>query len=319
MIEQNALRDINDPKAGDLLLAALEQKNTRWSAACSLARLQDIRAVGPLIELLYSSEGEDRRIAADNLGSFKDQRATDPLVRALKDHDEVVRRYAASSLGELGDLHSVGPLSAALTDPDAGVRWNASNSLGYLKDFRAVQPLASVLTDDDDNVRKAAAEALAKLPDPRAVAPLIAAIRSGHRWYPAAALANIKDSRAADFLNESLKQGQLDIVAAAHSFFIDQGDPATVRALIEALNKHGNSEMAQNYMYCGNPKLEVAAREWASRHDYDGLLPPEGSALIWGVINDSLKRSLQQEFVPTGSLRRVSLSGLFPPNPLRGS
>ena len=281
MIETNALREISDPRAGTLLLDALKQKKTRFTAAYALARLADNRAVEPLIGLLRSPDGEDRRIAADNLGSFKDERVTLPLSRALSDSDEVVRRFAASSLGELGDLRGVRSLIVALSDFDDGVRWNASNSLGKLKDAHAVNPLTVALKDSDENVRKAAADALGEIADPRAVPALIAAFEAGNRWHTAAALANIRNSQAADFLNARLRERQLDVVAAAHLFFIGKGDASFLPALVAALNRYGRAEMAQAYMFCGNPQLENAARQWVSTHDYGDMSPPD-APLRWG-------------------------------------
>lgn len=282
MIERNALQEIGDRRAEDLLLEGLKQKSTRATAADTLGRLQAVRAVDPLIALLKSADRWDRSNAAEALGQIKDRRAMSPLCAALKDSNEVVRRYAASALGDLGDVRAVGPLNDVLNDPDDGVRWNASNSLGDLRDPRATEPLAAALSDSEEMVRKAAADALGKIRDPLAVPALIRAFKSGSRWHAAAALANISDPQSADFLNNGLKRGQVDLVAAAHPFFIRQGDPRALPALIEALNRYGRWEMAQGYMFCGNPELADAARRWATAHDFDNLVPQDGQPLIWG-------------------------------------
>jgi len=287
MIEQNALRGMVNPHAEDLLLEALRQKKTRATAVYTLGTLQVERAVDPLIALLKSPDKWDRSDAAEALGLIKDPRATGPVSATLKDPDEVVRRFAASALGDLGDVRAVGPLSDVLKDPDDGVRWNASNSLGDLKDSRATAPLATALSDRQENVRRAAADALGKIRDSRAVLALIVAFKSGNRWHAAAALANISDSRAAEFLNSGLNERQFDLVAAAHLFFIRKGDPHSLQALIEALNKYGRWEMAQAYMYCGNPQLGDAARRWAASHDYENLTPSDGPPLTWGSEKQS--------------------------------
>ena len=281
MIERNALREINDPRAEDLLLEGLKQKKTRWTAADTLGKLQAVRALDPMIALLKSDDKWDRSFAAEALGEIKDLRATAPLCAVLRDPDEVVRRYAASALGALGDVRAVGPLIDVLDDPDDGVRWNASNSLGDLDDPRATEPLAAALTDSEEIVRKAAADALGKIHDSRAVPALVAAFKSGNRWHAAAALANINDSHAAHFLNTGLKQGQLDLVAAAHSFFIRKGNSSSVPVLIEALNKYGGWELARDYMFCGNPLLGDAGRRWSAQHDFEGLTPLDGQSLPW--------------------------------------
>jgi HEAT repeat protein len=143
MIEENALRKIDDPRTADLLLDALKPKKTRWIAAYALGNLQISRAVDPLLSLLKSTDKEDRRTAAEALGRMKDPRAIDALCGAFTDKDEVLRRYAASALGQIGDARAVDSLVAALDDADDGVRWNAANSLGNIKDSRAVEPLAA--------------------------------------------------------------------------------------------------------------------------------------------------------------------------------
>jgi HEAT repeat protein len=114
---------------------------------------------------------------------------------------------------------------------------------------------------------------------------LIEAVTSGKRaiqWHAAAALGSIEHPHAAQLLTASLKQGRINVVAAAYSFFLRKGDPASVPALIEALNEYGESRMARDYMFCGNSLLAEAARQWASRNKLEDIDPPEGQALIWG-------------------------------------
>lgn len=285
-VYENALRAINDPRAAELLLAALKspKTKTRWAAAWSLGRLQITAGVDPLLKMLSSNDAEDRRMAADSLGPMKDSRAVGPLCAALNGKDEVLRRYAADALGQIGDAHAVDSLIAALSDSDDGVRWNAANSLGDLQDDRAVEPLGRALNDDDENVQKAAADALGKIRDSRATEALAAAVKSGNRavqWHSAAALAEIGGPQAEETLTASLNEGKLGVVAAAYRFFVRKGSSASIPILVQALNEHGDWEMARDLMFCGNSRLEDAAREWAKRNKLEDIEPAQPQ-LVWG-------------------------------------
>jgi len=40
--------------------------------------------------------------------------------------------------------------------------------------------------------------------------------------------------------------------------------------------------MAEDYLNCGNPDLEDAARAWAKKHGYNVVTQPGGGAVQWG-------------------------------------
>lgn len=287
LYERDALRKINNPRTGDLLLEALNSKETRWIAAYSLGDLQISRGVELLLALLQYGDKEDRRTAADALGSMKDIRAIDLLIAALKQNDELLRRYAASSLGTIGDARAGEALIAAIDDPDDGVRWNAANSLGELKDSSAVPALAQRLADADEerNVRMASAESLGKIADIDAVRLLIAGLMSNSKfvqWYSAKALAPIQQQQVAQAFAESLRQGNINVAAAAYPVFIRAGDQEFVPALIEALNGYGDSDMIADYLFSGNAELAAAANRLASEKGLEDLDPQDREELIWG-------------------------------------
>jgi hypothetical protein len=79
-----------------------------------------------------------------------------------------------------------------------------------------------------------------------------------------------------------LKEGKLTVVAAAYQFFVRKGDAASIPVLIQALNEHGDWEMARGLMFCGNSQLEDAARDWAKRNKVDDMEPPVDQLLVWG-------------------------------------
>jgi HEAT repeat protein len=226
----------------------------------------------------------------------------DRLIRNLKSENFSVRASAAHALGEIKDPHAVEPLIAALKGMDPRVQQAAANALGEIKDPRAVEPLIAALRDTDWNmyrgvswnIRDAAADALGKINDPRAVEPRIAALNDtdqnvdwGVRWNirraAARALANFKDPRAVSALLAALEKHDMIIIASAISFFIKRGDTGSEDRLIEALDKFGNKEMAEQLLNCGNSKLNDAARKWGLNHGYAIDTRADVSGMIkWG-------------------------------------
>lgn len=69
-------------------------------------------------------------------------------------------------------------------------------------------------------------------------------------------------------------------MAGAHCFFIERGDPDTEEILVNALDEHGSREMAENYLYCDNPRLEEAGQLWAQTHSR--TLEEKTDAPQWG-------------------------------------
>jgi HEAT repeat protein len=287
MIERDALRKINDPRTGDLLLEALNSKQTRWTAAISLGELQITRAVDPLVMMLKSDDKEARRVAAMSLGPMQDSRAIDALISAFAEPDVVLRRYVAESLGEIRDPRAVDALIKALSDPDEAVEWNAIVSLGEIKDSRALLPLTKVLNDLDEQERSRteAADALASIADVAAVNALIEAATTENnsvKWHAAKALISMKHPDATQFLTVSLNQGKVAVVGGAYPFFIQKGDSTAEPALLEALEKFGDEEMAIDFLYCGNSTLAQAAHDWFSKNGFEEPDKPEEKLLIWG-------------------------------------
>jgi HEAT repeat protein len=287
MIERDALRKINDPRTGDLLLEALDAKQTRWTAALTLGELQITRAVDPLIMMLKSDDKQARRAAAISLGPMQDPRAIDALIGAFAERDEVLRRYVATSLGEIGDARAVDALIKALADPDEAVEWNAIASLGEVKDARAIFPLTKVLNNLDEQVRSRteAADALAKIGDAAAVNALIEAAMAEDnsvKRHAAKALDSMDHPAATQFLTESLSQGRIAVVAGAYRYFVQKGDSSTESALVEALQKFGDEDMAVDFLYCGNSTLAEAAHHWFSKMGYEEPEQPEQKFMIWG-------------------------------------
>ena len=200
---KKAMQQIGCPELIVVLQDQRKDPEVRKNAAKALGKIQDPRAIGPLIvalvdedpevnkavfEALKSFPGwgksdaanrvvpelivvlqdqrkdpEVRKNAAEALGKIKDPRVVEPLIAALKDENSGVRRIAAWALGVIQDPRAVEPLITALKDEYSEVRWHAAWSLGEIQDPRAVEPLIEALKDEDSGVRLSAAWSLEKI------------------------------------------------------------------------------------------------------------------------------------------------------------
>ncbi len=90
--------------------------------------------VQDLSRALISGKTEKSRIsAAVSLGRLKDARALKPLVRALQDDSNVVRALAATGLGHLGDPAALPALQRAGQDRDSTVRRRALDAIAQIR------------------------------------------------------------------------------------------------------------------------------------------------------------------------------------------
>ena len=173
------------------------------------------------------------------MGEIRDPRALEPLVAALKDSSGIVRGQAASALGAIGDPRAVEPLVAALKGADESLRTTAAGALSRIG-VATVEPLIAAMNDPDSGVRGSAARALGGINDPRAATALLTV----------------------------LEKHDTAVIASDAPLFIKLCKPGSEDALIEALDRFGNKDMAQLFLNCGNSRLEQAARAWAGRNGY---------------------------------------------------
>jgi len=192
-----------------------EEPSIRAQAARAFVSIQDVRAVEPLVALLYDQEedvrkgaergliaigepavesllevvnagGLGRRWAVFALRHIPDPRAFEPMLAALSDQDPIIRRAAAWALGAIGDTRAVVPLLKALRDEEVAnralwaLRW-ISGKVTWVdwepEDERAVPALAQVLQNGDDNIREKAVWVLGEIGAERAVPVLIRALQ----------------------------------------------------------------------------------------------------------------------------------------------
>ncbi|MEM1311510.1 MAG: HEAT repeat domain-containing protein, partial [Cyanobacteria bacterium P01_H01_bin.153] len=88
--------------------------------------------VAQWVEMLQSSELEERLVAVKTLQHLGDEDTIDPLIMALKDEDPAVQEIAITALWELANPVAVVPLMGCLGSPHEAVRTEALSALKEL-------------------------------------------------------------------------------------------------------------------------------------------------------------------------------------------
>ncbi|QQS30771.1 MAG: HEAT repeat domain-containing protein [Sphingobacteriales bacterium] len=220
------LGKLEDKRAVEPLISVLNDVfiDVRYNAVKYLGKLGDVRAVVPLLTLLQDKVTEVRIQAIIALGNLGDSRATAPLIPFLGNSMIDIRNYTAIALGNLADTHAVGPLIRTLSDKAQKVRMSVAESLGKLGDVRAVMPLITTLRSKAISTGCAGAKALGNLNDKRAVLPLISALSDKNlevRINAATALGKLGDVRAIEPLTKVSKIRRVALRKAA-KFALDR-------------------------------------------------------------------------------------------------
>lgn len=174
-------------------------------ACAGLAKLDDPRAVGPLLDVLQTKEVGLQPDAAEALGTFQDPRIVPALIQSLQS-DNYSQRAAAGALSHFHDARVLPALIHSLTDENADVRYSAAEALGNLGDASAVEPLGKVAKTNYQAVR-----ALGKLNTAGSVAALASVAQdrqtqSATRIEAVMALAKLKDPGVVPALIQTMEQ-----------------------------------------------------------------------------------------------------------------
>jgi HEAT repeat protein len=295
----SALAKIKDPRSIEPLFAAFKDSDplVRADAIQAVGNIANTGSTERVIATLRDRDYRVRLSAVQVLGELNDPGAVQPLIAALKDERSIVRQSAADALGEIKDSRAVEPLIAALGDraTDKRAIWetgsvaaSAAIALGKIKDPRAVEPLIVALKNVEVFSRTRAATALIEIGRP-AVEPLIGALldpNSDTRQRAATALEAIGDPRAYDVLLKAFRAHDTSVIMGASRFFIERGESGSEDGLIDALDKTASQDeaesLAQEFLNCGNPKLEAAGQQWASAHGYRTFAVSAGDHIAWG-------------------------------------
>ena len=122
-----------------------------------------------LAKMLYNEDGHVRSTAAVSISKLGDLRAMEKLMALMTDSYEDVQEAAVEALSNLKDALNVAQLSCNLKSADAVLRRNTALLLGRIKATGAVKELGFALKDENVRVRKAVIEALSSIGTEEAV------------------------------------------------------------------------------------------------------------------------------------------------------
>ena len=301
----DALGQLGDKRAVDPLIACLQDDNAdvKKNAARALGNLGDKRAVEPLINNFKNEITETKLVVAEALGLLGNSEAVPPLVAALKDDDAGLRLTCAQALDKLHyqpekiednvvylialqawdkvakvGAPALGPLSDCLSDQNPDVQQGAIEALGNLGDKRAITPLSNALPDWNLNASLVSAlEQLGWKPtaEPEQIYDWIGKKDSSHlkqAW-----------EKTSHVLLDDVSSGDRRKIQNAVYCFVALGEPKVLDDLVRIIEDHGDQEMAEIYLNCGNEKLGQAAQDWASNNGYQTITIPAGNIpMHWG-------------------------------------
>ncbi len=211
----DALGAIGDTRAVEPLVDVIKQQRfsgdqpTSTSAALALRAIGDPRAVQLVFAAVDQRDPQVQSSAAFALGIL--DASPKVLATLAKQHRHRWYRQQGAWPGKrLFDARSVHRLIESLTAENAELRQNSALALGMTADVRAVEPLTAALTKDRQvRVREAAVRALKMIEDPHTLAPLLAALQDAS---PSVALRavesvrDVKDPRVVDALIRALQR-----------------------------------------------------------------------------------------------------------------
>lgn len=161
-----------------------------WPVAFALQRIEDPRALTPLLALLKDGSAYTRAFAAKGLGAMKDRSAAGALGSLINDPERPIAIEAIRSLARIGSAAVVNPLltmaRAPTTDPH--VRLEIVTALGSMRTAGVFDALVDFLGDPNPSIRAATIRALAQL-DPEGFMTILSGLDPDANWSVRAALA----------------------------------------------------------------------------------------------------------------------------------
>jgi cyclophilin family peptidyl-prolyl cis-trans isomerase/HEAT repeat protein len=262
-------------KAYDQLAAAVldssgQPKVRWWPVAFAFQRIDDKRALGPLLALAKEPHPYTRAFAAKGLGGLKDASAVPTLLGLLTGNEAPVVIESVRALGRIGDpsaasallkviqakdtnpyarleaLDAIGGMHApgvadllldSFTDPNPAIRAAALKSAATLDPEQFVAVLSGLDPDPIWSVRVAIVSALSSLPADIALPGLNAMLADqDHRVIPAVldAMVKLRAPNVAAVLLQRLKDDDLAVRATAATGLSEIKPPNGEQALIDA-------------------------------------------------------------------------------------
>ena len=213
-------------------------------AAQALGRLNDTRAVQPLIVALASGPAVVQSAAARSLGRLQDAQAIEPLAKAMDDASGEVRSAAAWALAIFGDARGVERLQDDLKDERYA--FQAAASLVDLGDSRGVDTMIEIW---EKTKHRGAAEILLRSGDKRGMGVFLGAISTYGKCADsecirfAELLGEFGDERSVEPLKmASWVHAQPSVRIAVLRALGRLGDARATDLLISALREYSTSE-----------------------------------------------------------------------------
>ncbi|MBZ0280216.1 MAG: HEAT repeat domain-containing protein [Anaerolineae bacterium] len=245
-IAANVLGKLQDQRAVEPLLDVLASRRERDGflrsmAALALSELGDTRAIEVLAMNMFDEDAILRTNVMLSLGKFNDLRVFEFLIQGLDDEDSNVRLAATNGLRKLGDMRVAKEFVKLIRDDSVSfVKESASIGLGELGNQEVVEELLEMLQADNIDIRKYAAMALGGIGNKRAVLQLISLFSSENdykiRATIADALRRIGDVRASDCMLVALRDEAPGLRFIAALAFTEWKDPRAVEPLIDLLS-----------------------------------------------------------------------------------
>lgn len=285
-----ALGVIGDKRAIEPLIEGLrdEDELVRERIAEALGNIGDTRAIKPLVQTYrHHRRGLDWIVvwaAADALHKLgwkpKDNSGKVRYLINKRKWDEV------ASLGK----PAIGPLLNVLTCEELITMHGAALMVLAERNFKdAVNAVRDSFSSGSrflDFIRETA-ETLARM---NVIQPLDNHLALGFFGFDMAiAFERSKNSRIIEILKRRMEKGDLRVIAGAYQLAIRLGKPGSEKLLAKALEEgaswpssigyiNGPSlpsaglvwqvVMAEDFLNCGNPRLETAAKKWAAKNGF---------------------------------------------------
>jgi len=244
-----------------------EQPEQRWKSAVPNAGSDALAAIGApaLPAIIAALEGTARPAAATRL--------LDALA-GIRTEDAGARRVVLAKLGarDLKERGAALRAAVALKPP------------GYVEALLA--GFASAWRSSDRSALGDHAHALGASSEPRGAQALLEALRGkgGREWHATlvGALAASRAPEAHEFLVQALEKRDLRILTAVPGWYVGLGQPGSEPALLAALARYGDQEMALLLINSGNSALEDGARRWAEDNGYTVITTGISTVRPWG-------------------------------------
>jgi len=215
-------------------------ESTRRFAVEDLGDLGDVRAVEPLIPVLFDPVPAIREAAVDALKAIGGEETVSAVVPALRTDNAAVRNAASEILQTIGEP-AIPQLEKLLEDDDVDVRKFAVDIMAVIGSPLAEKAFVRALEDRDVNVSAAAAEALGEIGSHASVEPLVQSLKASSwtRCSVAKSLGQIGGAEAARALQQLTRDDDPMVVFTAVEALGSVRDAAAIESLLPLL-KHEN-------------------------------------------------------------------------------